>query len=93
MGYMRGDRSQKIYLAKTTTKQKTQKREYKALLKVSYQRMINQIEIIAKSIYKRINERVTLMVANEINLLDTILYGLEKKHVISSCVRQDERDL
>jgi len=33
------------------------------------------------------------MVANEINLLDTILYGLEKKHVISSCVRQDERDL
>lgn len=36
------------------------------------------------------------MVANETNLLDTILYGLEKKkkkHVISSCVRQDERDL
>jgi len=33
------------------------------------------------------------MVANETNLLDTILYGLEKQHVIYSCVRQDERDL
>ena len=48
---------------------------------------------MAKSIYKRINERVPLMAANETNLLDTILYGLEKQYVIYSCVRQDERDL
>lgn len=37
--------------------------------------MINWIEIVSKSIYKRMNDIVPLMVANETNLLYIIVHG------------------